>query len=212
MRSSAAPTPRCMCARLLVARERPGLARGALASYYSVLMGPPVPNRRQAEPGLQAVGPSPVLRAIAGFEALKGVVALAAVLGFLSLLHQDLHRIAASLIGHVGLDPGAHYPAILLKDIDQFLSADRRTLLLTVSAYVIVRFLEAYGLWNERRWGEWLAALSGGLYVPFEVRHLIHSLSIATAAVVVVNMAVVGYLAWQLRQRGGPSAVRSAKP
>lgn len=211
MRSSAAPTPPCMCARWLVAREQPGLARGALASDYSVLMGPPVPDRRQTEPGLQPAVPSPALRAIAGFEALKGVVALAAVLGFLSLLHQDLHHIAASLIGHVGLDPGARYPAIILKDIDQLLSANRRTLLLTVAAYVFVRLLEAYGLWNERRWGEWLGALSGALYVPFEIRHLIHSPSIATAAVVVINMAVVGYLAWQLRQRGGPSAVRSAK-
>lgn len=173
-------------------------------------MGSPVPNRWQVEPGLHARGPSAALRAIAGFEALKGFVALSAGLGFLSLLHQDLHHIAASLIGHVGLDPGAHYPAILLKDIDQLLSADRRTLLLTVAAYVIVRFLEAYGLWHEQRWGEWLAALSGALYVPFELRHLIHSPSLVTAAVVVVNMAVVGFMAWQLRQRGVPSAVRSA--
>lgn len=49
------------------------------------------------------------LRAIVGFEALKGVVALTACLGFLSLLHHDLHPVAASLIGHVGLDPGGHH-------------------------------------------------------------------------------------------------------
>jgi uncharacterized membrane protein (DUF2068 family) len=175
-------------------------------------MGARVQNRRQDEPGLQATGPSAALRAIAGFEVLKGFVALAAGLGFLSLLHQDLHHIAASMIGHVGLDPGAHCPAIILMDIDQLLSANRRTLLLTVAAYVTVRFLEAHRLGHERRWVEWLGAFSGALYVPFELRHLIHSPSLATAAVVVVNIAVVGYLGWELWQLGVPSAVRSADP
>ena len=160
----------------------------------------------------QAARPGPALHAIAGFEALKGIVALAAGLGFLSLLHQDLHHIAVSLIGHIGLDPGGHYPVIILNDVDKLLAANRVSLILAVSAYVLVRFLEAYGLWNERPWGEWLGALSGALYIPFELRHLIHGPTLATAAVVVVNIAVVGFLAWQLWRRGLSRATRDAHP
>lgn len=171
-------------------------------------MGLPVHPHQQAELGPQAARPGPALRAIAGFEALKGIVALAAGLGFLSLLHRDLHHVAASLIGHIGLDPGGHYPAIILDNVDKLLAVNRGSLLLAASAYVLVRFMEAYGLWNERPWGEWLGALSGALYVPFELRHLIHSPTLATAAVVVVNIAVVGFLAWQLRQRGLSRAAR----
>ena len=84
------------------------------------------------------------------------------------------------MIGHVGLDPGGHYPAIILNDVDKLLGANLRSLLLAASAFMLVRFLEAYGLWNERPWGEWLGALPGALYVPFELRHLIHSPTLAT--------------------------------
>ena len=140
------------------------------------------------------------------------MVALAAGLGFLSLLHRDLRHIAASFIGHIGLDPEGHYPAIILNNIDKLLAANRGVLLIAVSAYVLVRFLEAYGLWNDRLWGEWLGALSGALYIPFELRHLIHSPTLATAAVVIGNIAVVGYLAWQLRQRDLSKAVRKSNP
>src|SRR5262252_9729786 len=154
-----------------------------------------------------SAGPAPsgaqrrALRAIAVFEGIKGAVALAAGLGFLSLLHHDLHRLAASLIGHIGLDPGAHYPAIALHDIDQLLAADRRSLILAVAGYVLVRLCEAVGLWNGQAWGEWLGALSGALYVPFEMRHMVHRPTLATAVVMAANVAVVGFLSWQLWRR-----------
>ena len=56
-------------------------------------------------------------------------------------------------------------------------------LLLAATAYVLVRFTEAYGLWKDRWWGEWLGALSGALYIPFELWHFAHHPSLASAAV-----------------------------
>lgn len=141
------------------------------------------------------------LRAIAAFEALKGVAALVASLGFLSLLHHDLHHIVASLIGHIGLAPGDRYPTMVLTDIDQLARADLTPLLLAAAAYVLVRFAEAYGLWKGRWWGEWLGALSGGLYIPFELRHIVHHPSGAAVAVALANIAIVAFLGTQLRQR-----------
>ncbi len=142
------------------------------------------------------------LRVIAGFEAVKGFIALAAGLGLLSLLHHDLHHLALSLIGHLRLDPDALYPAMFLRDVDKLLAADRGPLLLAACAYVTVRFSEAYGLWHQRPWGEWLGALSGALYLPFELRHMILRPTLATASVIAANLAVVAFLAWLLwRQR-----------
>ena len=36
-------------------------------------------------------------------------------------------------------------------------------------AYALLRFIEGYGLWRQRVWAEWLAIVSGCLYIPFEV-------------------------------------------
>jgi uncharacterized membrane protein (DUF2068 family) len=147
------------------------------------------------------------LRTIATFEAVKGFAALAASVGLFSLLHHDLHHIAEALIGHVGLDPGSHYPALFLHDVDMLRDTHVQSLMLAASAYVIVRMFEAYGLWHELGWGEWLGALSGAVYIPFELRHLLHRPTLAAGAVIACNVSVVGFLAWQLwRQRRGSGA------
>ncbi|HYA65189.1 MAG TPA: DUF2127 domain-containing protein, partial [Burkholderiaceae bacterium] len=63
--------------------------------------------------GLGATAERRALRTIALFEALKGLAALAASLGFFGLLHRDLHPFAEALISHFGLQPGDHYPSLL---------------------------------------------------------------------------------------------------
>src|SRR4029077_14401322 len=108
------------------------------------------------------------LRTIAVFEAVKGAAALAAGLGFVGLSHYDLRRLAAELIGHFGLDPGGRYPALLLRYADTLADANLRWLLVLSAGYVLLRLAEVYGLWYQRSWGQWLGALSGGLYIPFE--------------------------------------------
>ena len=44
---------------------------------------------------------------------------------------------------------------------------------LVASIYVILRFIEAYGLWYVRPWAEWLAIASGSIYIPFEIADLL---------------------------------------
>ncbi|CAM3593439.1 DUF2127 domain-containing protein [Bordetella sputigena] len=140
-------------------------------------------------------------RLIALVEAAKGVGALAASIGLLGLLHHDLRHIVSVLIGHFGLDPGGHYPGELLRYATILQDTSLRTLVGLAAAYVILRLVEAYGLWRDRAWGEWLGALSGAIYVPFEVRHLLHRPSVLAAAVVLFNVGIVAFLAWQLWHR-----------
>jgi uncharacterized membrane protein (DUF2068 family) len=144
-------------------------------------------------------GQKRALRTIAVLEAAKGAAALAASLGFFSLLHHDLHPLAVALISHFGLNPGDHYPAIVLHYADLLADQNLRNLVLLAAGYVVLRFAEAYGLWRQQRWGEWLGALSGALYVPFELRHLLHSPSLASVLVLAANVLVVAYLALQLK-------------
>jgi uncharacterized membrane protein (DUF2068 family) len=134
------------------------------------------------------------LRLIAGFEALKGTLALMACLGLFAFLHHDLRLVATALIGHIGLQPGAHYPALALHELDRLAGADLRPLLLAAAGYTVLRFSEAYGLWMQRPWGAQLGASSGALYVPFELWHLAHQPKLITVAVLIANIAVVLFL------------------
>lgn len=113
-------------------------------------------------------------------------------------------------LGHVGhpgpLSPqGPVDPGMTWGQIDRWLTMDRTPLLLMAAGYVALRFTEAYGLWHARPWGERLGALSGALYVPFELRHLLHRPSALAAAVLAANLAVVAFLVWRLR-RAAPVA------
>lgn len=141
------------------------------------------------------------LRAIAVFEAIKGVAALAAVIGVIDLMHHDVRFLAMELIGRFGLNPDARHPSLLLHYAELLPNAEVRTLVPLAMGYILLRLLEAYGLWNDRAWAEWLGSLSGGLYIPFEIGHLMHRPSLISALVLAGNVFVVGFLAFQLWRR-----------
>ena len=141
------------------------------------------------------------LHAIAIFEAIKGFAAFAGIVGVIDLMHHDVKHLAIDLIGRFGQNPEGHYASIILHYADLLPNADLRALATLAAFYILLRLSEAYGLWLDRVWGEWLGALSGALYIPFEVNHLMHRLSLISAGVLVGNVVVVAFLAYQLWRR-----------
>jgi uncharacterized membrane protein (DUF2068 family) len=141
------------------------------------------------------------LRGIALFEAFKGLAALAVGIGLIELMHHDLRHLVLELVGHFGLDASQTFPALLLDSADVLNNTPLDTLEWLLGAYLLTRLVEAYGLWRQTAWGQWLGALSGGLYIPFEVHHLWHSPTVLSTAVLVVNALIVAFLAQQLWRR-----------
>jgi uncharacterized membrane protein (DUF2068 family) len=144
------------------------------------------------------------LHAIAAFEAIKGLAAFVAVIGVLDLMHHDVRHLAIELIGRFHLNPDAHYPSVLLHYANLLPGADLHSLFLLGSGYIAVRLLESYGLWNDYAWGEWLGALSAGIYLPFEFHHLLHHPSLMTGLVLAGNLFLVAFLTVQLWRRHHP--------
>lgn len=148
------------------------------------------------------------LRAIAAFEAIKGLAAFAAVVGVLDLMHHDVRHLAIELIGHFHLNPEAHYPSIFLHYANLLPDADLHSFFLLACGYIAMRLLESYGLWNDYVWGEWLGALSGGIYLPFEFNHLLHSPSLITGLVLAGNVFLAAFLTVRLWRRHRPAINR----
>lgn len=141
------------------------------------------------------------LQGIALLEAVKGGAALVVGVGLIELLHHDLRHLVRELVGHFGLDPAAPMPLLMLQWADQLNHTPLTTLELLLAVYMALRLTEAYGLWQGQVWAEWLGALSGGLYVPFELHHLWHVPNLLSASVLLLNLLVVGFLAWRLWRR-----------
>ncbi|QDL52809.1 DUF2127 domain-containing protein [Rhodoferax aquaticus] len=141
------------------------------------------------------------LLSIALFEGLKGLVAIAASVGLLGLAHHDVQELAYALLGRLHVDPQAHFPRMLLDDIRALQNADMRQVILLAWGYAALRPTEGYGLWRGRVWAEWLAAVSGAVYVPLELSHLVVHTTAVNLSVLSVNVGVVAYLVVRLRRR-----------
>jgi uncharacterized membrane protein (DUF2068 family) len=140
------------------------------------------------------------LRAIAVFEALKGAIVLIIGFGLLSFLGRDAEDFAEHLVNRLHLNPAHHYPQIFIQAMGNVTDSGLWLLAGLAALYSLVRFFEAYGLWYQRRWAEWLAALSGGVYVPIEVYELAHRASWLKVGALLVNLAIVAYMVWLLTE------------
>ena len=137
------------------------------------------------------------IRAVAVFEALKGVLVLGAGVGLFSLLPKDLAEISEvgeSIVRHLHLNPAHHYPHVFLVALSDLTDKNIFWLAIGAMAYSLLRLTEAYGLWYERVWAEWLAIVSGGLYLPVEIYELSLGATFVKAFVTVLNLILVIYL------------------
>ena len=65
----------------------------------------------------------------------------------------------------------------------------------------ILRWVEAVGIWFNQSWAEWLAVFSGLIYIPFEINELIYRFGWMMVLILLINILVVGYLAYVLKSK-----------
>lgn len=133
------------------------------------------------------------LRAVASFEAAKGIAVLA--LGILLLfVHAHAEDLASSLLFHLHIDPDRRMAHALLTAAQRLNDARLITIAAAAVSYTTVRFVEAWGLWNRRVWAEWFALLSGCLYLPWECLKLAERVDWERLGVLAVNIVIILYM------------------
>ena len=138
------------------------------------------------------------LLAVAVFEALKGAIVLVAGFGLMRLVHRDVAYAAEALVDRLHLNAAKKFPHIFLDLAANVTDVQLWGLAALATVYALLRFAEAYGLWFGRRWGEWIAAVSGGIYVPVELYELARGVSWIKIAALILNAAVVAYMCYLL--------------
>lgn len=146
--------------------------------------------------------PPLLLRGIALFEAVKGLLALAAACGIISLRHTDLHAATDAFLLRHGINPERHYTRLFIESVAKATNHHVGELAALGLAYALIRLAEGYGLWQGKHWAEWFAVISAGLYLPLEFQHSAHHATLLNAGVIFFNLMIVLYLARLLiRQR-----------
>ena len=156
------------------------------------------------------------LRTIALFEAAKGILALAAAGGLLSLRHTDLHAVTDAFLLRHGIDPERHYMRLFIESVAQATHHHEGQLAVLSLAYALIRLAEGYGLWQGKHWAEWFAVISAGLYLPWEFMHFARHPRPFTAGIILFNLALIFYLgkllARQRSRRKSRATAQSGSP
>lgn len=144
------------------------------------------------------------LRAVAILEAAKGTLVLLVGFGLLSIGHDALERFAERLVNHAHLNPAARYSDIFIYVASHLHGVSVALLAAAAFGYAGIRLSEAYGLWRERRWAEWLAAWSGGIYIPFELYEISMRVTVLKVGALLLNVAIVAFMLYSLSQSRKP--------
>jgi uncharacterized membrane protein (DUF2068 family) len=147
-----------------------------------------------------------VVRLIALFKLLKAILLVAAGMGALRLLHQDVSSVLEHWIAMLGVDPGNRYVSkALLKTAN--LTPDKIKRLGLVSFIYAGLFLtEGIGLWLLKRWAEWFSVIITSSLIPFEVYEIHRHPSAIKCMALVLNLAVVAYLLYRIRNEGSKAS------
>ena len=122
-----------------------------------------------------------VLRVIALERAVRGMLLLAAAVYLVDPRRPFFHRIIVRL-------HALHAGTIVLTGIAALL-------------YGLLELVEGVGLWLDQLWAEYLTVIATSLLIPVELYELVRKPSVLKAGGILVNVAIVAFLAWLLRRR-----------
>jgi uncharacterized membrane protein (DUF2068 family) len=139
-----------------------------------------------------------VLRAVASLELAKGLIVLAGIFGIFFLVHKDPGDVADWCLTVLHISPDHHLAQMFLDWADSLTDKKLWVVAAVAAIYCTLRFVEAYGLWKARPWAEWIALISGTLYLPYEIFKLFTRPNVFHIALLALNLLVVFYMAYLL--------------
>jgi uncharacterized membrane protein (DUF2068 family) len=153
------------------------------------------------------------LEIIAGLKFLQAAALIVAGLGALGLTHAGIAAFAREWLEHLALGNGQRFGvAAATRVLPVFNAATPRQLAALGAgaiAYASVVLAEGVGLWQGKKWAEYLTIGSTASLLPFEIAAAFLKLTGVRVAIIVVNSLVIGYLVWELRARNRQERARA---
>ena len=132
----------------------------------------------------------------------KAIVLLALGIGLLVAGHKGwLDAWADNAENQLNLNVGRGVIMQLLLKLLVYIGAFNHITLLAVSAivYAALEGTEGVGLAMRRRWAEYLTVIATGILIPYEAYEVVSHPTLFKVGALLLNVAVVGYLAYRKR-------------
>jgi len=140
------------------------------------------------------------LMLIAAFKLLKGLALLAVGIAVHMLANRNLVAEAQHWVDLFRVDPHNHYLHLLLEKLTNVDAHKLHALSVGTFIYSGLFLTEATGLFLRKRWAELLTVISTAGLIPLEFYELFHKPTITRALLLLVNLAVVAYLIFEIRR------------
>ena len=140
-----------------------------------------------------------VVRLIALFKLLKGVLLIALGVAALRLLHKDVAGLVENWVGVLGLDQNSRLVGRALLTAAALTPNRVREVIVGSFLYGGLFLTEGIGLWLLKRWAMWFTVIITGSFLPLEMYELARHPSAGKAGILVVNLVFAVYLARRIR-------------
>lgn len=137
---------------------------------------------------------------IAVFKLLKGLLLIAVGIGALSLLHENVAQAARDFIAALHVDPHNYYINRALMRLRVVDDHKLEELSAGTFFYAALLLTEGGGLWMRKVWAEYLTVFITASLIPLEIYELTARFTFTRVLVILINVAVVVYLIWRLRE------------
>jgi uncharacterized membrane protein (DUF2068 family) len=153
-----------------------------------------------------------LIRLIALFKLLKAILLIAVAVGTFRLLHKDVASVLEHWVTALGLDPGNQYVVLALEKAANLTPNRIKGLGLVSFIYAGLFLTEGIGLWLVKRWAEWFTVIITSSLVPVEVYEIHRHPTPVKILVLMINVAVVGYLLYRILTERSARADNFDKP
>ena len=144
------------------------------------------------------------IKAVAVYEIVKGISALTAA-GALGLWHKDLEQWLATATQTWQ----QYFGQLLAPQVDSTVALAQKAsqnwtlFLVFIFFYASLRFIEAYGLWQDKTWAYWFSVIGYGIFIPIELYYLFTgSFDWFKLAIFLLNVIIVIVVYRNMKRKG----------
>lgn len=137
---------------------------------------------------------------IAAFKLLKGLSLLAMGIGALKLLHKDVATEVAAWINFFRVDPEHVFIHRLLEKLSVVDDHKLREFSFGTLLYSALLLTEGVGLALRQTWAEYFTIIITSSLIPLELYTIYHHSTTGKIVILLINIAVVAYLIYELRR------------